>query len=243
MPITETKMRSKKRNLDNSIKGDSETASSYKKIRDGQRIAGTIKTGTHSDNDASHPLTNIDSSNVDHSVPAIGSTGSGDIMSAYDVTTMSIISSSHIQQKVARALETLSTFPIIPSTRPKVVVFHSKAAVATKLITIVEIAKRDIAKHGDKWFQYNKIEQVVVEHSEITNKAEANVVKTRTDTNKFVSHAEEGGSASEEEAAAFEAMKTPFERANEEIPKVRAVPIMTIYLARGQIDSLRKSYG
>jgi hypothetical protein len=47
---------------------------------------------------------------------------------------------------------------------------------------------------------------------------------------------------SEEETTAFETMKTPFERANEEKAKVRAVPNMSLYLARVRIDSLRKAY-
>ena len=55
--------------------------------------------------------------------------------------------------------------------------------------------------------------------------------------------AEEDSESDAEDAAAFETMKTPFERSIEGKPKVRAVPHMTIYLSRVRIDSLRKELG
>ena len=47
----------------------------------------------------------------------------------------------------------------------------------------------------------------------------------------------------DEEEEAFETMKTPFERANEGAIKVRAMPVMTIYLTHARIDELKKAYG
>jgi hypothetical protein len=38
-------------------------------------------------------------------------------------------------------------------------------------------------------------------------------------------------------------MKTPFERAIEGRPKIRSVPVMTLYLSSVRVDSLRKLHG
>jgi hypothetical protein len=156
----------------------------------------------------------------------------------HDVTTMSIISSSHIQQKVTRALDILSEYPAVPPAKPKVVTLYSKAAVTSKMITIAEIVKREIAKAGGKWYQYNKLNKVVEEKVE-----KAGSARTEKSTGEDVSMAENGddgaGQESEEE---FETMKTPFERAIEGKPKLRAIPVMTVYLSRVRIDTLRKDH-
>lgn len=48
-----------------------------------------------------------------------------------------------------------------------------------------------------------------------------------------------------EEEEGFEVMKTPFERVLEEEdrPKVRCMPTLTLYLSRVRIESLKKLYG
>jgi hypothetical protein len=156
----------------------------------------------------------------------------------HDVTTMSIISSSHIQQKVTRALDILSEYPAVPPAKPKVVMLHSKAAVASKMITIAEIVKREIAKAGGKWYQYNKLNKIVEEKVE-----KAGSAKKEKSTGGDVSMTEIGGEgAGQESEEEFETMKTPFERAIEGKPKVRAIPVMTVYLSRVRIDRLRKEH-
>jgi len=85
--------------------------------------------------------------------------------------------------------------------------------VASKMITIAEIAKREIAKDGGKWFQYNKVEEVMVEQKEIPKKNCGGVgEKEKDNMNK-----EEG---EDEETTAFETMKTPFERRMKENRKL-----------------------
>ncbi|KAG0646006.1 hypothetical protein D0Z07_7761 [Hyphodiscus hymeniophilus] len=71
-----------------------------------------------------------------------------DLAKTHDVTTQSIISSSHIQQKVTRVLEILSVYPTPANEKPRVVMLHAKAACASKMISIAEIAKREIAREG-----------------------------------------------------------------------------------------------
>jgi hypothetical protein len=156
----------------------------------------------------------------------------------HDLTSMSIISSSHIQQKVTRGLEILSEYPAAPLAKPKVAMLHSKAAVASKMITIAEIVKREIAKAGGKWYQYNKLSQITEERVETASSAKKE--KSRGGDVSMTENCNEGtGQESEEE---IETMKTPFERAIEGKQKVRAIPVMTVYLSRVRIDSLRKDH-
>jgi len=160
-----------------------------------------------------------------------------ELENTHDVTIINIISSSQIQQKVTRALELLSEYPTPPQTKPKVVMLHAKAPIASKLITIAEITKREIVKGGGKWFQYNKLGQIVEEKKPREEKGKEKVAGR--DVSMAENGDEEGLNESEEE---FETMKTPFERAIEGKPKVRAAPVMTVYLSRERIDSLRKKY-
>jgi len=122
----------------------------------------------------------------------------------------------------------------------------AKAGVASKMISIAEIAKREIGKEGGKWFQYNCVEGVMEELKEKPKKGKESKEKGKDGGGeKGVLDAEKEGDdgESEEESTAFETMKTPFERANEEKAKVRVVPIMSLYLSRVRIDGLRKAYG
>lgn len=151
-----------------------------------------------------------------------------ELSNAYDITTMNIISSSSINKKATRALEVLGTYPVDKSRgeKEKIMVLQAKAKVASKMVSVVEICKRDIGKEGGKWFQYSAVGEVRVE-----------II------------GEDGGGKgekaveSEDEDESFETMKTPFERAIEGKPKVRAVPVITVYLSRVRIDSLRKAHG
>jgi len=147
---------------------------------------------------------------------------------------MSIISSSKIVQKATRTLSILAEYPAIPPAKPKVMKLHAKAEAASKMISITEIAKRNIAKDGGKWFQYNKVEEVMEETKSKEEESKGRGKKSDEEKDGIGSEADEDG---------FEAMKTPFERSIEGKPKVRGMPIMTIYLSRVRIDSLRKEWG
>jgi hypothetical protein len=169
------------------------------------------------------------------------------LASSYDITSMSINSSTKMGKKVTQVLQILSDYPAIPPRKPKVVQLHSKASAASKMITIAEIAKREIVTGGGKWFQYNTVEEVMVEQKE-TQKKGQDKDKRRNTQKKVVDEEDEDanedervGDVSEEDA--FETMKTPFERSIEGKPKVRGIPVMTLYLSRIKIDSLRKEYG
>jgi hypothetical protein len=163
-----------------------------------------------------------DDMSIDPPATNAQNTSSADLASTHDISYISIISSSQIEKKVTAVLNHLS--PPTSAAKPAVVILHSKAKVASKLISVVEIAKREIAGGGGKWFQYNVVEGGLEERERVEEK-------------------EVEGEEDEEEEESFEIMKTPFERAIEGTPKVRAVPGMTTYLSRVRIDGLRKKYG
>ncbi|KAK6605192.1 hypothetical protein ACHAPC_008279 [Botrytis cinerea] len=158
-----------------------------------------------------------------------------DLTHTHRTTELSILSSSQIQKKASRILSILSTFSF-SDPAPHVVLLSAKAPVAGKLITIAEIAKRELAKTGAKWFQYNVVGELTATIS--SNNAE---VEKTGDEKDGDTEMKDG----EEEEEAFETMKTPFERVleAEDRPKIRAVPTFTLYLSRVRIESLRKMYG
>jgi len=173
------------------------------------------------------------------STPAIAA----DLATTHDVTTMSIISSSHIQKKVTRILELLSAFSFVAPTKPGIVMLYGKAPVASKMITVVEIAKREIAQNGGKWFQYNKVEQTLMIREK--NDASTKTMDLEDKGMDGMDLDEAGDIKTDDETTGsmFETMKTPFERAIEGKPNFRAFPIMTLYLSRVRVESLKKAYG
>jgi hypothetical protein len=170
---------------------------------------------------------------------------SGPDLSAYTVSTMNIISSSHIQNKVKAILETLATFSFVPPARPNIVQVSAKSNTASKCITVIEIAKREIAKGGGKWYQYTRLGQTTVERPRKTPKTE------HTDGRRLGTSADEGEGTEEKmdldgeetEEPEFETMKTPLERALEGKPRIRAVPTISVYLSRVRVDNLKRAFG
>jgi hypothetical protein len=216
-------------------KSDSSQTQPSKKVK---TTSSTAKTTALPSHPASKPESDSPNELVNTSPPV------DDLATDHEVTTMSILSTAHIQQKVTRVLGILSTFPHIPPAKPGVVLLHSKASVASKMITITEIAKREITKSGGKWFQYSRVESVMVEEKKGPKKTDMKLetaTKGKEEDSMVVTGMDDP--ESEEATEAFETMKTPFERAIEGRPKLRAVPVMMLYLSRIRIDSLRKAYG
>lgn len=82
----------------------------------------------------------------------------------YEFSTMSIISSSKISAKAKTLIERVEKFTFANiNAKPGVVVVTAKAAVASKMISVVEIGKGDIAKRGGKWYEYSKLQSELVE--------------------------------------------------------------------------------
>ncbi|KAI1459237.1 hypothetical protein F4805DRAFT_90311 [Annulohypoxylon moriforme] len=142
--------------------------------------------------------------------------------SKYDVQIHSIISSSKIQKKVTAILQHFDS----PATKDAVSVLRAKASDAGKLVSVAEIAKRELGKRADDrrgWFQYIALSEELKE----IPRSEGNTVieETRFDNDDF------------------EVMKTPFERAIEGQPRLRGVPVMSLFLCQVSVEELKKRYG
>ncbi|KAI0007935.1 hypothetical protein F4779DRAFT_483017 [Xylariaceae sp. FL0662B] len=156
------------------------------------------------------------------------------VESKYDVQIHSILSSSRIQKKVSSILRHLG--PSSSAAKTRVSILHARAADAGKLVSIAEIAKREIAKTNDDrphWFQHIALGEALKE-------------RPRDDGKSVVEETKLGGGRGpndDQGDSDFEVMKTPFERAIEGQPLLRGVPVMSLFLSRVPIEELKKPYG
>ncbi|KAI2463620.1 hypothetical protein F4781DRAFT_113937 [Annulohypoxylon bovei var. microspora] len=144
------------------------------------------------------------------------------VESKYEVQIHSIISSSKIQKKVTAILRHLAS----SATKTTVSILRAKASDAGKLVSVAEIAKREVEKQTDSgrvWFQYIALGE---ELKEIP----------RDEGNTVIEETRLGDDDD------YEIMKTPFERAIEGQPRLRGVPIMSLFLSQVSIEELKKRY-
>jgi len=166
----------------------------------------------------------------------------------YHVQLQSVISSSKIRKRVSAMLCHL-TPPTSPSAKRKVSVLRAKARDVSKLVSIAEIAKREIERerHTTKdedgslgagnWFQYIALgEEIQRRDREAGNSIIQETVLGGLDADK-------DPDKDPDESVEFEYMKTPFERAIECQPLVRGTPVMSLFLSRSPIKELKKRYG
>ncbi|KAH8156621.1 hypothetical protein CIB48_g11624 [Xylaria polymorpha] len=160
----------------------------------------------------------------------------------YEVQLQSVISSSKIQQRVTAMLRHLTPPRQPPSTesvpnttisKTRVSILRAKATEAGKLISIAEIAKREIEKElsaGDDGAGKTELIQ-----------------KPRDEGNTVIEETVLGGPGDDkrdyDEDDEFEIMKTPFERAIAGRPLARGVPVMSLFLSRSPVEELKKRYG
>ena len=188
------------------------------------------------------------------------------LQNKYDFTTMSILSSSKIEQKVRNLLLRVSRFNFVDiKAKPGIVVLHAKAEAAGKMVSIVEIAKQEIQKENGKWYQYSKLHGEIMELKAKETKprgggktlAEWSKEKsgdgapaktgerTFSGVEKVLEEKQAVDDEDDEMEDAFETMAPPnrgHDKA-EERKKVRAIPIMTIYFARVPVPVLKELYG
>jgi hypothetical protein len=163
---------------------------------------------------------------------------------AWTLEPISIISSSAIAQKVTRVLTLLGRFPaaVTPTDLalpPTIVYLTARAKDAAKLISVAEIAKRDLDAQGMTWFQYNCVGSVGVEEKS----AEQKDTDDRNAADRNTGEEKDNGDGLEQPSFAFETMQTPLERALHGRSKIRAVPTMTLCLSRTKVDALKAVYG
>lgn len=177
----------------------------------------------------------------------------------YDVQLQNVISSSKIQNRVIAVLQHIGggATPTSTSTststtsdtkhKTKISVLRAKAADAGKLITIAEIAKRELEKEKDvtptsvstttelRWFQYIALGEEIKERPRDQGKK-----KTTKDGDTAM---DDDCDDDDDDDGDFETMKTPFERAIEKQPLIRGTPVMSLFLSRVPIEELKKKYG
>lgn len=139
--------------------------------------------------------------------------------------------------KISTLLTQLRSFSFTtPAPKPVIVIAWAKAKSAGKLVSVVEVVKREIGGEGGVWFQYNGLGEgiggVPREGAEDEG-GDGGEGEERADGDVEIEMEEEG----------FEKMKTRIERAIEGTDKVRSVPVMTVYLSRVRIEALREAYG
>ena len=185
----------------------------------------------------------------------------------YDLVTMSIVSSSSIYQKVRSVLDHMVKFSFAdPRAKPGVLILHAKGNVAGKMISIVEIAKREIEKERGSWWQYSGV------HTEITDLKELQVTKGsqtektlsenqehhKDDADRGMDEAQQAmtesktadGPSPAEEEEFFESMGQgvphevlPLAEETEPRKKIRSIPVMMTYMSRVPVAELKQAYG
>ncbi|KAI4245092.1 MAG: hypothetical protein L6R40_002691 [Gallowayella cf. fulva] len=181
----------------------------------------------------------------------------------YDFSIMSIISSSKIHQKVGTLVTRMENFTLANiNAKPGVVILGAKAASASKMISVVEIAKADIAKRGGKWYQYSKLQSELLPFKERQKKQprSGRTLAEGASERSGMATASEGPQDAELDAetglmdtraddsddgeAAFETLQLqPGVAAADIRNKVRATPIMTIYLSCVPVPGLKDLFG
>lgn len=144
----------------------------------------------------------------------------------YNLTKLNVASGTQITIRAAAVIQTLSKSS--STDKPTVVSLGTKSRNANKLVSIVEIAKRDLLAKGLKVYQYNALSSEVVELER----------KPKQPDGGDGPDAAAGGERDESDDA-FETMgeKGP------EGPKKRMIPVMTTYLSTSSIKELKNQFG
>ena len=175
----------------------------------------------------------------------------------YNFATMSINTGSKIEQKVRILISHLSRFSFLDrEAKPGVVALRARSNVASKLISVVEIAKRDIEskERSGKWYQYSRVSGELKEIPKVKpskgskNQAQDDAGKKQggrtikdwnfqhrqADAPKDLESGDEDG---EEEA--FETMADAVAKPGAKDTKLRNIPVLTIYMSRVPVSELR----
>lgn len=151
----------------------------------------------------------------------------------HEIIHISCQSNTQISAKATKIISALSapkedTITENPTTKkPALIILVAQSRWANKLISIVEIAKRDLEAKGIKVFQYNALSSEIVEVER----------KPRPKGVGAAAPAADDGNASEDEA--FQTMGAGEEGG----VKKRAVPVMTTYLTTQSVKALRTEFG
>jgi hypothetical protein len=144
------------------------------------------------------------------------------LVQKYELSQLKVISSTQISNRVAAVTSQLTIPPI--DGKPTIVALTAKAKDANKLISVVEIAKRELAAAGSKVFQYNALGSEMVK-----------IPRVKPSKGKPTDGV--GVQEGDESDDAFETMGAS------DGMKKRLLPTMTTYLSTTSIKELRTAYG
>ena len=188
------------------------------------------------------------------------------LRSRYELTTMSITSSSKIEKSVRTLLLSLDKFSFADlESKPGVVMLSSKAGAAAKMVSIVEIAKGAIERDRGKWYQYSKLHGEIVplkqkaarqtDGGKTLSKWQTEQKRPREESpegstmqvveeTKLLGH-DDDGDEDAFETMGFAGLREPntTTQEHEARAKVRAVPVMTIYMSRVAVPGLKDIFG
>lgn len=145
----------------------------------------------------------------------------------YDLVTFGVAGGTRISSRTSAVVGKLSTNSSDGETKSTVVALTAASKAAGKLISIVEIAKRELVARGFKVYQYNALSSRMTEIPRRTKRAQDGEVPVAANAE-----------ASESDDA-FEAMGAVQETGT----KKRNVPLMTVYLSTASVKELKTAFG
>lgn len=145
----------------------------------------------------------------------------------YNVLRLGVLSSHQVSSRTAAVIKHLSENESDNDKKPAICCLHAQARVANKLITIVEIAKRELASFKIGLHQYNVLS------SEVITLKKQPTVRSEKEENGG-----DGDGADQSEDGEPDAFQTM-----EEKEKIRAVPVLTIYLSSAAVKELKQAHG
>lgn len=156
-----------------------------------------------------------------------------------------IKSSSKMQQKVRPMLGLLRHNEAgVDGRKLNVMVLRATANCASKLIAIVEIAKRELGQEQVKWWQYSNLsgvkQHLTIPHSKPKYHKPSNSSKGQADEEaRGDSMLEQDDHSDHDQTYVqndYETMSTPTNQTGiQDLPKTKTVPSLTIFLATARI--------
>lgn len=174
-------------------------------------------------------------------------------MDKYHVIPMSILSSAKMKDRVRLILDRIRPGSLAEDEkRPTVVALHAKLAVAGKMISIVEIVKKNIQETGGQWWQYSTM--AVLGQNATTENLTTSSLSARSSDGTNPSSCRRGG-LNESKRDLVERQTLEQEESFETMPQLDSTSVreassdtrgrahMIVYLASVPIPELKELYG
>lgn len=178
-----------------------------------------------------------------------------DAIAGFDSHEITVHSASKISKLVARSLNHLNAQSEPKQPRPvgirgRVVVISVKAPSASKAITICEIVKRERVRMGRFVVQYSKIDSMMEKTPRQSTQGPVLKQLSTLNATPAAENADSSLTILDDESQVFETMLPSAMRKEEAIlrnlegkPKIRATPILTIFLSDTGITKLKALHG